>query len=85
MMVPRDKPMSFDPNGIIPTDLRPETGPGLVDVVGAAFRQENVVGSALAYQWSTNERADGYNAWDEIKGTPYEQYWDRFVESNNPG
>lgn len=85
MLVPRDRPLAFDPNGVIPTDLRAKEGPSLGEVVGAAFRQENVVGSALSYQWSTNERVDGYNAWDDIKGTPYEQYWDRFVESNNPG
>lgn len=65
----------------------PERGeaPDAGDVIGAAFRQENVIGSLLARQWESNDRVEGYNAWDDIAGTEYEEHWDRFTASNNPG
>lgn len=61
----------------------PEVGVG--DVLGAAFRQENVIGSLLSYQWAGGEADPSFNAWDSIKGTDYEDYWDRFTGSRNSG
>lgn len=85
--VPREKPTTFDPNAHLQIDLAPQNvaGSDTGGVVGAAFRQENVVGSLLARQWESNEPVAGYNAWDDIAGTEYEEYWDRFTASNNPG
>lgn len=63
----------------------PETVEESRSVTMAALRQENVIGSLLARQWESNNREEGYNAWSDIQGTAYEPYWDKFVESNNPG
>lgn len=56
-------------------------------VLGAAFRQSNLVGSTIT-KWHftgglNNELDPNYSAWDEIKNSPYEQYWDKFAVSNN--
>ena len=58
-------------------------------VVGAAFRTENTIGSAIAEAHDTwgvsNDLADpDYSAWDEVAGTKYEPYWrGTFLRSNN--
>jgi len=60
-------------------------------VLGAAFRSENTLGSAVANAQDTwginNDLVDPtYSSWDDIKGTKYEAYWkDTFIRSNNPG
>lgn len=88
-LVPRGKPVTFDAFDARPIDLTPmqpdapETDAG--SVLGAAFRQENVIGSLIAQQTAGNEPVAGYNAWDDIAGTDYEDLWDRFTASNNPG
>lgn len=91
MLVPRDNAVLFDPAGVYPIDLRPaaaaaETAsPGLGDVLGAAFRQENVVGSLLSHQWAGGERDPNYRAWDDIKGTSYEEHWEKLADVGNKG
>lgn len=85
-LVPRTQPVTYSPNaGEI--DLTPEAGPApdAGELIGAAFRQENIVGSVVAHQWYSNDREDGFNAWDQIKGTKYEPYWDDFVDVFNTG
>lgn len=65
--------------------VAPVADPNAFVLAGAAFRQENVIGSLIARQWSGNEAVEGYNAWDDIKGTEYEPLWDKFTSSRNPG
>jgi hypothetical protein len=86
-LVQRERPVVFDPNSGRAIDLTPAIvqAPSAEDLIGAAFRQENVIGSLLAHQWAGNDPVAGYNAWDDIKGTEYEPQWDRFVEAHNPG
>ena len=53
-------------------------------VLGAAFRQDNIIGSLLARKFTdTNEPEPGFNAWESIRGTKYERHWQSFVEVNN--
>lgn len=90
MLVPRTKPVIFDQNAgtaidmapVVPVSAEPQR---IEDVIGAAFRQENVVGSLLAQQTAGGGRDPNYNPWDDIKGSDYEPYWDRFTRVGNPG
>jgi hypothetical protein len=56
----------------------------------ANFRVNNTVASAIARMQETagvsNELTDpSYSPWEDVKGTPYEQYWkNTFAYSNNP-
>jgi hypothetical protein len=65
-------------------DVAPDTG----SIFGAAFRQNNLIGSGLTHFGNfggiSNDTAPNYSAWDEIKGTPYEDRWHAFASSNNP-
>lgn len=66
----------------------PEPKRSFVDVVSAAFQNDNTLVSAvsaLADGADVSTRVQqGYSAWEEIKGTPYEQYWSTFVDADNP-
>ena len=74
-------------------DYRPpedETAdPGIVAELGAAFRQDNTIGSAINNKMAgidLAEREDGFTGdtvWNEIAGTAYEQHWERFAEVFN--
>ncbi len=61
--------------------------PTLAATIGAAFGADNSIVNAITYardMFSTDNRADpGYNPWDDIKGTPYEEHWSSFASSNN--
>lgn len=48
----------------------------------AAFRQGNIMGSSSARQdWGANlEKEPGFNPWDAIKGTKYEEHWGSFTD-----
>lgn len=86
--VPRTAPVAFDPNAMMPIDLTPADAPDAPDfgtTVGAAFRQENVVGSVLAYQWADNTPDPNFRPWDAIKGTKYEAYFEDFADVFNAG
>lgn len=58
---------------------------GQPDVLGAAMRQGNVIGSAISRQDSgvSYEPEPGFNPWDAIKGTKYEPNWQSFVDIRN--
>ncbi len=69
--------------------LRPEPEPDVPStgaVVGSAIRQENIVASTLSDRTlglHASDIEDGYNTWDDIKDTKYEEYWESFAPSNN--
>src|SRR3990167_7193819 len=57
---------------------------GVTGALGAAFRRDNLVGAAI----SAEDRRPGewdysYKPYDDIKGTGYEQYSDRFLDARN--
>lgn len=58
--------------------------------LGAAFRTNNTIGSAIArvsdtYGVSNDLTDPTYSPWEDVKETPYEEYWkSTFVYSNNP-
>ena len=54
-------------------------------LLGAAFRQENLIGSLLADEsrMFTGFIEEGFNPIEGIRGTEYEQYADRFADVNN--
>lgn len=69
------------------TDIRPSevTAPDARDVIGAAFRQENLIGALVSRQWGGGEPERDYNPWNDIAGTAYEEHWSRFAGSMNSG
>ncbi len=64
-------------------DLRPEAPREASpwDVIGAAFRSENPIASAAtSFDYDPLKPFDpDYRPWDDIQGTLYEQYGDRFA------
>lgn len=73
----------------LPEDTEAQAGPspGIMETIGAAFRTENTLGSWVRREWNgmgvDNKTDPAYSAWNEIKGTPYEDHWESFVNSNN--
>jgi len=69
-----------------PREAPPRTG--LLDVLGAAFENENTVVSyaTQAQELLSNQLTpvDGYSSWSEVRGTPYEDAWDTFAGSQSP-
>ncbi len=57
--------------------------PSFSETAGAAFRQENIIGSGLAYKRTRGERDDSFNVWEDIKGTEYEPEFERFADVFN--
>lgn len=63
--------------------------PGIVETVAAAFNTENTAMSAanrvteLLGMGDNARPVAGYTAWNDIQGTPYEEYWSTFVESQS--
>lgn len=52
--------------------------------LGAAFRQNNIVGAGLAAEDRDPGQWDySFKPYASIKGTPYEQHWDRFITARN--
>lgn len=60
----------------------PETGDS---VLGAAFRVDNTIGSALASQsvWLPDEIDPEFSPWERVKGTRYEPFWDRLISARS--
>ena len=60
--------------------------PNLMDTIAAGFRAQNSVVNVVRMLGSgqTFERQEGYNPFDEIKGTPYEEYGSHFTFSDSP-
>lgn len=66
-------------------EFHPESAPSFWQTMGAAFRLENTIGSAMARQTGfTYDRDPDFDAWQNIQGTPYQEHWDRFVNILNP-
>src|SRR5579864_6971491 len=64
-----------------PPAPQPITG----DVFSSAFRQGNIIGSALANQHGTFAPQEDYSPFDDIKGSPYfDNYASRFYASRSP-
>lgn len=85
-LVPRESRAIFDPNAGSTVFEQPKVeAPSADDLIAAAFRQENIVGSLVAKQWYTDDVEPGFNAWDQIKGTKYEPYFDDFGDVLNTG
>ena len=60
--------------------------PGWMTTFGAAFRQDNTIGSLMSAKSlgvDNSPEDPNYSAWNEIKGTKYEPYWNSFSNSNN--
>lgn len=57
--------------------------PSWSSTFGAAFRQDNTVGSFLATGNPSQVNDDTFNPWDEIKGTKYEPQFSSFVDVRN--
>ena len=82
----RDAEPAFGPIGLAPGfDLNPEEEVSDKGLLGAAFRQENpIVSAANSYTYDRREKYDlSYRPWDDIQGTVYEGYADRFLEARN--
>lgn len=62
-------------------EVTPEPKTYNASVLGAAFRQENEIVSAVSsYQFDPQKPFDpDYRPWEEIQGTDYERYGSRFV------
>lgn len=59
---------------------------GFFDVIGAAFEADNSVTSALRFAGDALEAPgpeEGYDVWGDIKGTPYEDYFSSFSDSQS--
>jgi hypothetical protein len=62
-----------------------QPAPGIGETIGAAFRQNNIIASIASNNTGLdNSPQDGYNPWEDIKGTKYERYWENFARANNP-
>jgi hypothetical protein len=73
-------PISIDPKmNLTPKPEGQKTGAGAV--IGAAFRTENPIVSALtSFDYDPLKPFDPeYRPWDEVQGTEYEAYGDRFT------
>lgn len=69
-------------------DLNPaRKSPTLLEAAGAAWRMDSPVGSAVSsFAYNPPEPINpSYNPYDEVKGTSYEDYWERFAGARNPG
>lgn len=72
-----------------PAPEEKELSPDTATLLGAAFRQSNTIGSMSANKLAGVDlatREDGFTGdamWNELKGTPYEQHWDRFANVFN--
>lgn len=63
-----------------------QPAPDFRETTGAAFRQENILGSYFSSPTTGVESGvveEGYNPWADIAGTKYEEYWDRFTDVHN--
>lgn len=80
-------PIGMNP---LPDDenVKAAPAPGIGDTILSALRTTNTPSSYIAHKidmaGTTNEVEPGYNPWKDIVGTPYEEHWNSFVESNNP-
>lgn len=82
----RGEPVTQLAGGALP-DAPAVESPGILDTIGAAFRQNNLVVSGINeaenFHGVYNDPQAGYSAFNDIKGTPYEDHWEDFARSNN--
>lgn len=66
-------------------DPQDAPSPGVWDTIKSAFRTENIIGSAISSETNgvNNAVEQGYNPWNDIVGTKYEDHWKSFTRSNN--
>lgn len=83
-------PDVMSPIGAIPLpeqepDPQDAPSPGVWNTIKAAFRTENIIGSAISSETNgvNNVVEQGYNPWNDIVGTKYEDHWKSFTRSNN--
>lgn len=83
-------PDVMSPIGAIPLpeegpDPQDAPSPGVWDTIKSAFRTENMIGSAISSETNgvNNAVEQGYNPWNDIVGTKYEDHWKSFTRSNN--
>lgn len=76
-----------DPKALMEQMLVPQAGPGVGETFGAAFRQENIVGSFITnhnpYVDFDAVDPDWKDRWGELEGTQYEPYADKFMDLHN--
>lgn len=68
------------------TQVNELDAPSLLDVVGAAARQENIMASTLSnktFGLNADDYEEGYDYWADIEGTKYEEYSEDFAEVFN--
>ncbi|MER8511673.1 hypothetical protein NKH47_01785 [Mesorhizobium sp. M1060] len=84
-----DDPASLSQFGAVDYTPKEEIAPDTMTIIGAAFRQDNMVGSMSSNKMAgvdTATREDGFTGdvmWKELQGTRYEQTWDRFAKVHN--
>ena len=84
MIVPRETAVL--PNaGAIDLTPRQMDGPNAGDVIGAAFRQENPIVSLISQHRAEGDKDPAFNPWDDIAGTEFEPFYDRFATVWNAG
>lgn len=66
--------------GVVASNENDKPAPGTLETLGAAYRQENVIGSALARHQPPRKTDENYDPWADIKGTEYEQHFERFAD-----
>lgn len=66
-------------------DPQDAPSPGVWATIKSAFRTENIIGSAISSETNgvNNAVEQGYNPWNDIVGTKYEDHWKSFTRSNN--
>lgn len=58
--------------------------PGVGSLIGATFRTENLIGSAVTQDLQGRGEDDpDFRPFDEIKGTQYEEHWPAFIDVRN--
>lgn len=88
LQAPRLTDVLDTPKGFVVTPGEEEVNkgsdaPSWASSFGAAFRQDNTVGSFLSTGNTSQVRDDTFNPWDEIKGTKYEPQFSSFADVRN--
>ncbi len=74
-----------DPISLEPVSSEKLDDPAFGEVLAGAFRLENEVVSTFSDKTRTLDpyENDGYAAWEDIKGTEYEDHWEQFADVFN--
>lgn len=86
--MPFDRTLPYGVPATVGISEYDDPDPAFMDTVGAAFRQENIIGSFLS---SARRGVDdfarideGYNVFDDVKRDGLERHAERFEEVYNP-